>query len=148
MLKLVKKIPKPDKCDDTVTLDYNDRTRSRLRVTLNSGVESGIVLPRGTSLYNGDVLQSENGFTVLIEASKETVSTVKTDNPHLLARVCYHLGNRHVPLQIESTRVRYLHDHVLDEMVKSMGLDVIVENECFEPESGAYHGGHSHHHEH
>ena len=90
MHSLVKKISKSDTWDDTVTLEYKDRTKSRLRVTLNSGNESGILLPRGTSLHHGDVLQSENGFTVLVEAAKEKVSTAKTDDPHLLTRVYNH----------------------------------------------------------
>lgn len=152
MHKLIRKVSKPDKCqdeyDDSLTLEYHDRTKSRLRVTLNSGNESGILLPRGTSLRHGDVLQTENGFTVLVEAAKETVSTVKTDDSHLLTRVCYHLGNRHVPLQIEKNWVRYLHDHVLDKMVKAMGLEVTVENGHFDPEAGAYDHGHSHQHAH
>lgn len=148
MYNLVKKISKSDSWDDTVTLEYRERTKSRLRVTLNSGNESGILLPRGTNLHHGDILQSENGFTVLVEAAKEMVSTAKTDDPHLLARVCYHLGNRHVPLQIESTQLRYLHDHVLDEMLESMGLIVIVENTYFEPESGAYNHNNVDNHKH
>ena len=156
MNNLIKKIAKPDKCDDSVILEYNERTKSRLRVTLNSGIEAGIQLPRGTSLQQGDVLQTEDGFTVSVEAAKEKVSTVKTEDTHLLSRACYHLGNRHVPLQIETSWVRYLHDPVLDEMVESLGLTVTVEDDFFEPESGAYshshshsHGsGHSHHHEH
>lgn len=148
MYNLIKKVVHVDKYDDRVILDYNDRTKSRLRVTLVSGFEAGIHLPRGTSLQHGDVLQSEEGFTVLIEAAKETLSTVKTEDPHLLARACYHLGNRHVPLQIEHDGLRYLHDHVLDEMLESLGLNVIVEKQTFEPESGAYHSGHNHGHSH
>lgn len=148
MQQLIKKITECDQYNDTVTLEYNDRTKSRLRVTLNSGEDAGIHLPRGSSLLHGDVLQTEDGFTVLVEAAKEKVSTVKTDDAHLLARACYHLGNRHVPLQIEETWVRYRHDHVLDDMLVSLGLTVIVADETFEPESGAYHSGHSHQHTH
>ena len=148
MHKLIKKIAKGDQWDDSVTLEYHDRIKSRLRVTLNSGSESGIVLARGMSLQHGDVLQAEDGFTVLVEAAKEKVSTVKTNNPHLLARLCYHLGNRHIPLQIESGWLRYLHDHVLDDMVRAMGLEVIIEDDNFEPESGAYSHGNGHSHAH
>ena len=84
-------------------------------------------------------------IAVLVKAAREPVSTVLSLDPQLLARACYHLGNRHVALQIEPGRLRYLQDHVLDEMVRGLGLEVIVEEAPFEPESGAY-GGPAHAH--
>lgn len=80
-------------------------------------------------------------------AAQESVSTVYLNDPLLLARACYHLGNRHVPLQIDSGFIRYQHDHVLDDMVRGLGLEVSIERTTFEPESGAY-GRHSHSHAH
>ena len=98
---------------------------------------------------HGDILQSENGFTVQVQAAAETVSTVNTQDSLLFARVCYHLGNRHVAVQIDPNRIRYLHDHVLDDMVKGLGCEVVVEQASFEPEAGAYeHHQHSHSHQH
>ena len=101
-------------------------------------------------MRGGDSLVSDEGSIVHIIAACERVSTVASDDAEVLVKAAYHLGNRHVPLQIETNWLRYLHDHVLDEMAKSMGLNVVVENKYFEPESGAYsHGnGHSHNHNH
>jgi urease accessory protein len=75
---------------------------------------------------------------VRVEAASERVSTVRSDDPLRLSRACYHLGNRHVALQIEPGRLRYLHDRVLDDMVRSLGLEVDTEDAPFEPEPGAY----------
>lgn len=83
---------------------------------------------------------------ILVKAAVETVSTVTASNPLLLMRAAYHLGNRHVALQIDSDRLRYLHDHVLDTMLEQLGLSVVREQAPFEPETGAYGGGHHHHH--
>ena len=84
-------------------------------------------------------------------ASAETVSKVTCDQPLLLLKAAYHLGNRHVPLQVTEHWLRYQHDHVLDDMVRGLGLQVSVEQAPFQPESGAYHrhgAGHSHNHHH
>lgn len=140
----------------TVSLPWEKRLKSRLRVRLDNGEEAGIFLPRGTVLRGGDMLVSAEGEAVLVQAALETVSTVRTFDPLLLARLCYHLGNRHVALEIGREYVRYLHDHVLDGMVHGLGGEAIVEEAPFEPEHGAYgghgenggHGGHSHGHGH
>ena len=131
-----------------LSLPFELRCRSRLRTTLDDGTEVGLLLPRGTVLRGGDRLRASDGRVVIVRAAPETVSTVHTDDPLLLARASYHLGNRHVPLQIGEGWVRYLHDHVLDEMVMGFGLAVVSESAPFEPEAGAYAGGgHHHHHE-
>ncbi|MOA31878.1 Urease accessory protein UreE [compost metagenome] len=84
---------------------------------------------------------------VQVIAASETVSTMHCCDPLQLARACYHLGNRHVPLQIAADFVRYQHDHVLDDMLRGFGLEVQLEQAPFEPEAGAYQsGGHSHSH--
>ncbi|QQE92603.1 urease accessory protein UreE [Providencia rettgeri] len=133
----------------SLCLTMDERTKSRLKVTLSDGQEAGLFLPRGTILKEGDVLATETGEFVTIEAAKEQVSTVYSDDPLLLARVCYHLGNRHVPLQIEAGWCRYFHDHVLDDMARGLGATVSVGLEKYQPEPGAYggsSGGHHHHH--
>lgn len=133
----------------TLCLTMDERTKSRLKVTLSDGQEAGLFLPRGTILKEGYVLSTEDGELVTIEAAKEQVSTVYSDDPLLLARVCYHLGNRHVPLQIEAGWCRYFHDHVLDDMAHGLGATVSVGLEKYQPEPGAYggsSGGHHHHH--
>lgn len=131
-----------------LTLPYERRIISRQRVALDDGTDAGLFLPRGTVLHDGDYLKAETGEVVLIKAAKETVSTLYCDDPLLLARAAYHLGNRHVPLQIMQGVLRYQHDHVLDEMLHGLGLHVEVESAPFEPEPGAYGGGHSHDHGH
>jgi urease accessory protein len=147
MIRLTGKTSSATRPDGTVTLTLDQRVRSRLRVLLDDGREAGIVLPRGEALKQGDCLTSEDGLAVRVVAAPERVSTVATGDPLLLARACYHLGNRHVALQIDPGRLRYLHDHVLDDLVRGLGLTVTVEDAPFEPESGAY-GGSAHGHDH
>lgn len=96
----------------------------------------------------GDKLSSQCGQIVEVLAEAEVVSTANVDDPLLFARACYHLGNRHVKLQIGCQSLSYRHDHVLDGMLQSLGIVVMVEERPFEPESGAYQGGHSHGHDH
>jgi urease accessory protein len=131
-----------------LTLPHERRIISRQRVTLDDGSEAGLFLPRGSSLQHGDVLQGASGELIRVQAASETVSTLRCADPWLLARACYHLGNRHVPLQILPGMIRYQHDHVLDDMLHGLGLQVVVEQAPFEPEAGAYGGGHSHGHSH
>ena len=132
----------------TLSLPINSRVKSRIKVTLDDGREAGLFLPRGKILRNGDLLSSEEGLVVEIKAAPELVSTVTSDNPHALAVASYHLGNRHVPLQVEPEWLRYLHDHVLDDMVKGLGLSVKTETAPFEPEAGAYQSSANGHHHH
>ncbi|WP_428775540.1 urease accessory protein UreE [Vibrio sp.] len=134
-----------------LSLPIESRIKSRLKVILDDGRDAGLFLPRGHILRGGEQLKSECGLLVEIKAAPEQVSTVYCDDFRLLTRVAYHLGNRHVPLQVEFGWVRYQHDHVLDEMVAGLGAKVTSELAPFEPESGAYggrSGGHHHHHEH
>jgi len=128
----------------TLTLPLERRTRARMRVTLDNGISAGIFLDRGPILRHGDLIASDAGDIVKIQAAAEPVSTVRCDDALSLARASYHLGNRHVPLQIGSTFVRYQHDHVLDSMIRGLGLAVTIESAPFEPEPGAYGGGHRH----
>lgn len=131
----------------SLTLDYDQRTRSRLKVQLDNGTAAGLFLPRGSVLAQGQRLLAQSGEVVEVRAAAETVSTVYVDDTLLMARACYHLGNRHVALQIAPGFIRYQHDHVLDSMVRGLGLLVTVEDAAFEPEAGAYEGG-GHHHPH
>ncbi len=149
MIELTRLLDKNSPADGRLTLPIEQRVRSRLRIKLDDGRDAGLFLPRGTLLRGGDRLGSEEGLVVEIVAAAETVSTVRCDDPTLLARAAYHLGNRHVPLQVEKGWLRYQHDHVLDDMLRQMGLEVIVEEAPFEPEAGAYQqAAHSHHHAH
>lgn len=134
--------------DTQVSLVWERRTRSRQRVTLANGAALMLVLPRGTVLRNGDVLASDSGRRLRILAAPETVSTAHTEHGALLLRAAYHLGNRHVAIEIGAGWLRYLHDHVLDDMLRGLGLTVMVEQAPFEPEAGAYASGHGHGHGH
>lgn len=133
-----------------VELGYEQRRRARLRLTLANGETVGLMLPRGSVLREGDRLQSEDRTrTLRVKAAAEEVSRARTNDPHLLARAAYHLGNRHVPLQILPDFVLYPHDHVLDGLCRELGLTVDAALLPFEPETGGYGGhGHSHHHRH
>jgi urease accessory protein len=133
---------------DVLSLPYDDRKKSRLRAQAESGREVAIVLERGSSLRDGDLLAADSGEILLVRAAAESVSDVTSADAVLLARAAYHLGNRHVALQIEPGALRYQHDHVLDEMVAALGLQVTQRTAAFEPEGGAYAGGHSHSHGH
>ena len=132
----------------SVPLDVDSRIKSRLRVTLDDGREAGLMLERGHLLRGGELLADADGSQVVrVVAAPEAVSTVRCSDPLLLARAAYHLGNRHVPLQIEAGLLRYQHDYVLDDMVRGLGLSVDAEQAPFEPEAGAYQSApHSHSH--
>lgn len=135
---------------ESLTLSFELRCKSRLRTRLDSGEEVGLFLERGLILRAGDKLQGGDGRVVAVLAAPEAVIEARSDDPILLARAAYHLGNRHVPVQVGSGFLRFGHDHVLGEMVRGLGLAV---SDCvapFEPESGAYggHGGHAHPHGH
>jgi urease accessory protein len=127
----------------TITLGFHQRRRSRMRAITGDGSEVALVLPRGLVLRDGDVLVDGDGGAVRIAAAAEQVSTARTDDARLLARACYHLGNRHIAVEVGAGYARYLHDHVLDHMVGELGLAVTLEVAPFEPEAGAY-GGHGH----
>jgi len=141
--------------DDTVTLTFQQRCKTRLRVTLDAtGDDAGIQLPRGLVLRDGDVLRSDDAHAIRIIAADEKVSTVRVgdgdgeDNngtgTMALARAAYHLGNRHLAVQIGPGWLRYLADHVIDDMLRAHGFCVTHEHAPFDAEGGAYSigGGH------
>jgi urease accessory protein len=96
-------------------------------------------------LKDGDRLRCEDGLLVTVVAAPETLSSVQTVDRMLLARAAYHLGNRHVPVEIAAGGLRYQHDHVLDGMVRALGMEVRTVKGVFQPEGGAYAHGHDHH---
>ena len=153
MLYLTQRLETPAAATASVTLPIDVRVKSRIKVTLNDGRQAGLLLPRGLLLRGGDILSNENGSEFIkVIAADEAVSVVRCDDPFVLAKACYHLGNRHVPLQIMPGELRYHHDHVLDDMLRQFGLAVDFAHLPFEPEAGAYasesHGHHHHHHDH
>jgi urease accessory protein len=151
-ITLTTRLAQPRAAEGKLTLPFELRCRSRLRATLDDGRQAALYLERGMVLRDGDLLEGPGGVAVQVRAADETVSTVLTDDPLALARAAYHLGNRHVTLQVGPGWLRYLHDPVLERMVCAMGLAVRTERAPFEPEAGAYGGGqiagHSHGHSH
>ena len=147
MLKVHEKLEWHAEHAASLTLPFEHRQKSRLRARLDDGREVALALPRGSVLRHGDLLRAESGVVIEVRAAPEEVSTAFARDPVQLARACYHLGNRHVALQIGVTWVRYLHDHVLDDLVAALGLAVYLEITPFEPEAGVYQG-HAHSREH
>lgn len=137
---------------DTLTLNFERRQKGRQRVRLDSGREAALILPPGSGLEHGDRLRAADGTVIGIVAALEAVATAAADDPLQLTRACYHLGNRHVAVQIGNGWLRFQPDHVLEDMVRKLGLEVRHESARFEPERGAYHGhaagAHGHRHEH
>lgn len=145
MIKFTTRVNSKVDSELTLTLPFESRQKARLHTKLDNGSEAGLFLPRGQVLRSGDKLQAETGEVVEIISAHENVSTVTSEDSHLLMRASYHLGNRHVPLEIKPTYLRYQYDHVLNEMIEQLQLSVKQESAPFEPESGAYkHSHHSH----
>jgi urease accessory protein len=150
MLKAEHIIVEPTRVDETLTLPFELRQKSRLVARLDSGREILLILPRGHVLRDGARLGTSEGSVVQIRSADESLSTVSSGAPAELARAAYHLGNRHVAVQIRDRSLAYLHDHVLDDMLRGLGLEPSLSVGPFEPEPGAYgHGAvHQHDHEH
>ncbi len=133
----------------TVELDWDLRQKSRFEATDSQGRTLGVFLPRGTVLRGGDVLVAEDGslIKVLAAAQPVLVITACTEHgtPFDLTRAAYHLGNRHVPIELKPDHLKIEPDHVLADLLRAMHLTVRAATEAFEPEGGAYAGaGHSH----
>jgi urease accessory protein len=151
MLHLRELIRTPRLTDATAiaTLTLDERRRSRLRVALDDGREVAVLLPRGSVLRDGDLLRADEGDVVVVRAAAESLSVARTSDAHLLLRGAYHLGNRHVPVELGDGWLAYEHDHVLDDMLRGLGLTVEARRAPFEPEGGAFrHGGPLHAHPH
>lgn len=136
----------------TVELDWDIRQKSRFEATDSLGRQLGIFLPRGTLVRGGDVLVAEDGSMVRVIAAPQAVLRITActshGSPFDLTRAAYHLGNRHVPIELKPDHLKIEPDHVLADMLRSMHLIVNEVSESFEPEGGAYSaGGHGHAHE-
>ena len=147
---LVKRAP-------TLELDWDVRSKSRFSATDSTGREIGVVLPRGTALRGGDVLVAEDGSLLRVVAAPQPVLQVRHcadhGSPFDLLRAAYHLGNRHVPLELQPELLQFEPDPVLADMLRRQHLIVTEALAAFEPEGGAYgegagHGHHHHGHEH
>jgi len=132
-------------------LPFDARQKSRLRTHLASGEEAALVLPRGEVLRGGDLVMASDGRVVEVVAAAERLLHVECASATELARCAYHLGNRHVPVEVGEDFLRLAEDHVLEKMLAGLGAKLTHLTAPFEPEAGAYHGnaaGGHHDHEH
>ena len=125
-------------------LDFDARQKSRLRTRLVSGEEVALRLARGAPLRGGDWLRAEDGRLIRVEAAPEAVVHITCGGAAALARAAYHLGNRHVAVQVGEGFLRIVADHVLEDMLRGLGAAMVRMTAAFEPESGAYAAGHAH----
>ena len=128
-------------------LPFESRQKSRLKTKLVSGEEVGLMLPRGEILRGGDLVTASDGRVIEVISQEEKILHVEAGSPGQLAKMAYHLGNRHVPVQVGEGFLRLAADHVLEEMLKKLGANVSPMEAPFEPEAGAYAGGHHQHDE-
>ncbi len=145
---------------DSVVLDYDDRHRRRISMKGTRGLSFLLDLPDAVALRSGDALALEDGRLVEVVAAPEPLLEIRCTDPLHLARVAWHLGNRHVPTQLLTKSLRIRRDHVLEEMLRGLGARVIEIEAPFDPEGGAYaaprprssradhHDGHHHGHSH
>lgn len=126
---------------ERLELPFEARQKSRMKAKLASGEEVALMLPRGEILRGGDLVTASDGRVIEIVARPEKLLHIETKE---LAKAAYHLGNRHVPVQLGETFLRIAEDHVLEEMLRKLGAKVSHVEAPFEPEAGAYAGGHQH----
>lgn len=162
MLELIKRITNVETSEihDNLTLPYELRMRGRLRTTTETSQDVGLFLDRGPVLRDGDLLQARTGEIIRVRAAEEPVVTARIEAGLPLARLCYHLGNRHVSLAIgedkQGSWIRFPPDHVLEELAERLGAVLVRHTAPFDPEPGAYaqagqasgHHGHGHAHAH
>jgi urease accessory protein len=129
---------------ETARLDFEARSKSRLLLRLDSGAHAALIVARGGVLRDGDCVRTEDGRLVHIIAAEESLLEASSADPLLIARAAYHLGNRHVAVQVMPHGLRFLQDRVLAEMVRGLGLEVSAVLAPFEPEGGAYGQQHAH----
>lgn len=139
--------------DDYLLLDYSKREKCRFKTNSKNGVETRVFLERGAGILNvGDILQTACGKNIGISGEVEPLVSASCDDWETFSKACYHLGNRHVRIQVSELSLSIKPDHVLEDMLKMMGLRLSQNDAVFEPESGAYatdktgHVGHGHHH--
>ena len=130
---------------DVVLLDHDQRHRRRILLTTERGFDLLLDLPRTARLRDGDGLVTEEGGIVRVAARPEALAEIHADDAAALVRIAWHLGNRHLPAQFLHACIRIRADHVIEEMVEVLGGHVAHVAAPFDPESGAYAGGHSHH---
>jgi urease accessory protein len=133
---------------DQVQLDHDRRHRRRILLTTDAGRELLVDLAHATRLRDGDGLALEEGGVVRVRARPEPLLEIHAHSADALVRIAWHLGNRHLPVQLLGDRVRIRADHVIAAMVEGLGGHAHALDAPFDPEDGAYAGGGGHHHHH
>lgn len=140
MWLITERIPPQPQADAELALPFELRQKSRLRTRLPDGEEVGLFLDRGSVLRGGDCLRGEDGRVLRIVARPEAVLEVRCRDGRELARAAYHLGNRHVMLEVGPDYLRLLDDYVLRDLLVQLGAELVALEAPFEPEAGAYAG--------
>ena len=128
-----------------LALPFELRQRSRLLTRLSTGEDAGLMLERGTVLRGGDTLLADDGRVVRVVAADEALMEARCNDAASLARCAFHMGNRHAPVEVRDGALRFAADEVLAGMLRGLGAVVTALQAPFEPEAGAYAGGHHHH---
>ena len=147
MLEIIERLNLAEPHDAVISLDYDSRKRGRLKTLTETSEDAGLFLERGQVLMDGDYLKATDGRVVLVQAAVEQLTRASTTDPVLFAKICYHLGNRHTPVEIQPGSVFFQPDHVLSDLCRQWGLGVEDVERPFAPERGAYGkhtGGHDH----
>jgi len=131
---------------DCVVLDADERHRRRIVLTGERGNTFLLDLPRATALRDGDGLVLEDGAVIRVAGKPEPLVEIAAASAHDLARLAWHIGNRHIDVQVVGERLRIRRDHVLEEMLRGLGARLTPVEAPFDPEPGAYGHGHDHGH--
>ncbi len=132
---------------DTVLIDFDRRHRRRIQLRTEAGGDLLLDLPQAVRLRDGDGLQLDDGRIVHVKARPEPLLDIHAHDAAGLVRIAWHLGNRHLPVQMLGDHIRIRADHVIEDMVRGLGGHVHAVEAPFDPEAGAYAGGHHHHHD-
>ena len=133
---------------DQVLIDYDRRFRRRIVLTTARGAQALIDLPQAVRLRDGDGLRLDDGGIIRVQAKPEPLMEIHAHDDGDLIRIAWHLGNRHLPVQLLGGRIRIRADHVIGEMIEGLGGHVEMIDAPFDPEAGAYAAGGGHHHHH
>lgn len=122
----------------TVTLDFDERHRRRILLAVDHGEEVLLELPKAVAMADGDGLQLEDGRWVKVQAAAESIVEVRHKMPNQLVRLAWHLGNRHLPTEVQTDCLYIRPDHVIEDMLRGFGADLAKVQRAFQPEGGAY----------
>ena len=141
-----------EKAAGSLTLDFDARHRRRSRLTVDQGEDVLLNLRKAVAMADGDGLQLEDGRWLKIQAAPELLVEIRHKDPNQRVRLAWHLGNRHLPTEIQDQVLRIRPDHVIEDMLRRFGADLVNVRAPFQPEGGAYgshhsHDEHGHHHE-